>query len=556
MLQGFSKRFLNVAMSARESGSSAKRSSMVDWFQVTKSVSKRVPFPLIILLVLLATPSVYLFLKFPPLWRDSDGFYQVYAGNGEFTILHWPPLYCFLARIPIALGAIIRALAAGQAFPGFQILPPTFTDLGIFLLVFSQHVLLIATLFFASILLARSPLVRILIGGLFSVNPALYAFAHCVGSESLSNVLTLQVAVLGYKYVRDHTPSRILAFWFVAALVAAILTRHVNAVLIGLVPGTYLLAFAFTLSGLLKRMDGASTAKRGYLKLFVKSLVLGGISVLVAHLVVLDMCRIVKIPYRSRLGYTFEWRLFYLPNLSRESQEEVLERVDRNLDDPAVSFALSKGKNILFTRNSWDASVLHSALYEWLEDHGVSPWKRVHLEADRRLNRIALQFLLHGGWDFWRVVMYEFWTSLNYSPAEICRDAFRTTDILIRMSTEPAFAPVLHLSTLQPRRESYESEWARDPYLTFGQAIPIWAMILAVLVGACCLTLFRPEHVPEISLYAVSLVVTGIVVSISNCALTFLLPRFTLTLYILTLFGLAMLLARLSEGFTKEHFSA
>ena len=128
VFQGFSRRFLSVAMSARESGSSALRSSMVDWFQVTKSVSKRVPFPLIILLVLLAAPSLYLFLKFPPLWRDSDGFYQVYAGNGEFTILHWPPLYCFLARIPIALGAIIRALAAGQAFPGFQILPHTNTS--------------------------------------------------------------------------------------------------------------------------------------------------------------------------------------------------------------------------------------------------------------------------------------------------------------------------------------------------------------------------------------------------------------------------------------------
>jgi hypothetical protein len=338
-----------------------------------------------------------------------------------------------------------------------------------------------------------------------------------------------------------------LAFWFVAALVAAILTRHVNALLIGLVPGTYLLAFAFTLPGALKRMDGASTPKRGYLKLCVKSLVLGGISVIVAHLAVLHMCRIAKIPYRSRVGYTFEWRLFYLPNLSRESQEKVLEKVDTNLHDPAVSFALSKGKNILFSTNSWDASVLHSALYEWLDDHGVNPWKRVHLEADRRLNRIALQFLLHGGSDFWRVVMYELWISLNYSPAEICRDAFRTTDILIRMSAEPAFAPVLHLSTLQPRRESYESEWTRDRYLTFGQHIPTWAAILALLAGACCLVFFRPEHVPEISLYAVSLVLTGIVVSISNCALTFLLPRFTLTLYILTLFGLAMLLARLSE---------
>jgi hypothetical protein len=57
---------------------------------------------MVLLVVLLAAPSVYLFLKFPPLRRDSDGFYQIYARPGELTILHWPPLYCFLARIPVA----------------------------------------------------------------------------------------------------------------------------------------------------------------------------------------------------------------------------------------------------------------------------------------------------------------------------------------------------------------------------------------------------------------------------------------------------------------------
>jgi hypothetical protein len=73
-------------------------------------------------------------------------------------------------------------------------------------------------------------------------------------------------------------------------------------------------------------------------------------------------------------------------------------------------------------------------------------------------------------------------------------------------------------------------------------------MMVALLAGAGRLFLFQPEQVPEVSLYAVSLIVTAIVITIGNCALTILLARFALSLYLLTLFGLAMVLARLSEA--------
>jgi hypothetical protein len=504
---------------------------------------------MILLVVLLAAPSIYLLLKFPPLWRDSDGFYQISAAPGELTILHWPPLYCFLARLPIALGEIINAYLCGHSFPGFRISPPTFTDLGVLLLVSLQHVFLIVTLLFICISLTDSPLIRILVGGLFALSPPLYAFAHCVGSESLSNILTLLIAILGYKCLDVPIASKGLLFGFGGGLVAAVLTRHINSILSGLVPGTYALALALSFHVRLRaRMTEASISNRHYVRLCLKFLFLGGLSVLCANLIVGGVCRLSKIPYRSRIGYTFEWRLFYLASLSRESQEKVLEKVDKNLHDPAVSFALNKGRDMLAATNSWDASVLHSALDEWLTDHGVMGYKGRHLEADRRLNRIALQFLLQGGWDFWGVVTHEFWTTLNYSPSDICREAFRTTDIFIRMSIEPAFVPVRNLSTLKPHRESYESECTRDPYLTVGQHLPLWTMMVSLLAAASWLFLFQPEHVPEISLYAVSLIVTGIVITIVNCALTLLLARFALSLYLLTLFGLAMVLARLSEA--------
>jgi hypothetical protein len=361
--------------------------------QLNKTPSTSRTALLVLLFLLLAAPSIYMFSKFPPLWRDSDGFNQVHAAFGDLTILHWPPLYCFFARIPIALGEIISALFGGRGFPGFHLLPPVFTDLGIYLLIFSQHLLLIGALFLVCISFTPSPSARILIAGLFALSPPLYAFAHSVGSESLSNVLTLLGAVLAYKCLCALDTSRILLYWFVGVLVAAILTRHVNTLLVGLLPATYILLLGFKfLPGIRNRTSEIGPSGRSYLEGFLKYSFLAGLSVGIAHLIILGCCLCAKTPYRSKVGATFEWRLYYLAGLPEISRDQILERVDRNLHDPAVSFALKKGRDLLVTTNSWSPTVLHLALYEWLNDHGVNHLKKLRLEVDRRLNRIALQF--------------------------------------------------------------------------------------------------------------------------------------------------------------------
>jgi hypothetical protein len=517
--------------------------------QLNKTPSTSRTALLVLLFLLLAAPSIYMFSKFPPLWRDSDGFNQVHAAFGDLTILHWPPLYCFFARIPIALGEIISALFGGRGFPGFHLLPPVFTDLGIYLLIFSQHLLLIGALFLVCISFTPSPSARILIAGLFALSPPLYAFAHSVGSESLSNVLTLLGAVLAYKCLCALDTSRILLYWFVGVLVAAILTRHVNTLLVGLLPATYILLLGFKfLPGIRNRTSEIGPSGRSYLEGFLKYSFLAGLSVGIAHLIILGCCLCAKTPYRSKVGATFEWRLYYLAGLPEISRDQILERVDRNLHDPAVSFALKKGRDLLVTTNSWSPTVLHLALYEWLNDHGVNHLKKLRLEVDRRLNRIAFQFLVHGGPDFRRAVMHDLWASLSYNPADICHDAFSTTDLFVQMSSGPEFIPVRQLSTVQPRNESFASECSRDPYLTLGQHLPIWAMLLAVLALTFWSLFLRSVPRSEISLFAISLIITGMVISVANCALTTLLPRFTLPLYVLLLFGLATELAVLADS--------
>lgn len=59
------------------------------------------------LLLFLSLPSLYLFISIPPLWRDSDGFYQVATKFDFLTVLHWPTHYCFCPRIPFLAATIL-----------------------------------------------------------------------------------------------------------------------------------------------------------------------------------------------------------------------------------------------------------------------------------------------------------------------------------------------------------------------------------------------------------------------------------------------------------------
>ena len=179
-------------------------------------------------LICLAVPSVWLMTTVPPLWRDVDAYIQVSAPPGPSTILLHGPLYCQLARVPLWIGYLTTGGSMGLA--DFM-KHPRLTDAGVALLLFLQHAGLWLTAFYLISALSSSLLVRTALAIFFASHPLFYAYAHCVGSETLSLILILLLVGVGLRMVAAY-PALKVRWWLLAGLLlcCCILTRHINAV--------------------------------------------------------------------------------------------------------------------------------------------------------------------------------------------------------------------------------------------------------------------------------------------------------------------------------------
>src|SRR5205809_2325000 len=141
-------------------------------------------------LLILAIPSFWLIAAVPPLWRDADAYVQTVFPPGAPTILSHGLLYCTLSRLPLWFGYLISG--AGPAVGlGHFIKHTQLTDTGVFALLFLQHVgLWCAVLYFINAITADL-WARLLLATFFGSQPVFYSFAHCVGSETLSMIITV-----------------------------------------------------------------------------------------------------------------------------------------------------------------------------------------------------------------------------------------------------------------------------------------------------------------------------------------------------------------------------
>src|SRR6266436_3639899 len=266
-------------------------------------VSEKVTVRDLIWIVVLVVPSLYILFTLPPLWRDTDGFNEIASTFAPKGIIHWLPGYCFVARLLMILAGIIGSLVSGHGLPYLSIGTPELSDIGIHSLLVIQHLFLIYSLFFVVRTITNLFLLRLLFAVFFALTPWLYLFAQCVGTEAFSDPLVCLIA--GYGCICLRTPDsqghRLIPFF--SLLLAAALTRHINLVLICLVP------LAFVVPAIIWTVLPKETFSRvpatdefhGWRKLLVYGSL--GVGVAIASIGVQQaMCWMFRVPYRSTFG--------------------------------------------------------------------------------------------------------------------------------------------------------------------------------------------------------------------------------------------------------------
>jgi hypothetical protein len=492
---------------------------------------------LALLFVLLALPSVYLFCLVPPLWRDSDAFYQVATKFEFLTVLHWPPLYCFCARLPFLLATILD----GSLFhSGFSFNWPRVTDLGVYLLLVCQHLFLIGALLSICLTLAKSWPVRFLIGAVFVSCAPIYVFAHCVGTEAIMAPLLMLGATAGLKYLCSPSPRwLVLLFCFT---VLSILDRQANGVIAGIVP----LAILFLLGLAVVRPSLSpssyfSTGRRS----FLVSIVVGVAAILTANAVILVVCRFDKIPYRSRAGYAFVWRLDFIKDLPPERQSAIINQAETDLQDPALTAALEKLKE-MSARRDFNPDDICVALDKTLGEQGYRGQQR-HVLLDQKLNRFFTYFLGHDPVDLLHVVAWDVGAGMNFTPTLLAKDPFLCTDWLVKRISEPRFQPIQGLKTLSADSEPTK-QYDASFYFHLWAFLPFFVIAAGVVLTGVA-HILRAESWLDLVLpvYAMACTAIGVVTAVLSCVVVALLPRLMLPTLVLLLFAVVVLLLRLDR---------
>jgi hypothetical protein len=495
-----------------------------------------------LLFILLALPSVYFFCYLPPLWRDSDAFYQVATKFEFLTVLHWPPLYCFCARLPFLLATILD----GSLFQsGFSFNWPRVTDLGVYLLLVFQHLFLVGALLSICLTLAKSWPVRFLIGAVFVSCAPIYVFAHCVGSEAIMAPLLMLSATAGLKYLCSPSPQRLaLLFCFI---VLSMLDRQANGVIAGLVPLAilFLLGLAFVRPSL-SPSSFFSKSRRSLLL----SIVAGVAAILTANAVILAVCRFDKIPYRSRTGYAFVWRLDFIKDLPPERQSAIINKAETDLQDPALTAALEKLRE-MSARGEFNPDDICVALDKALGEQGYQGQQR-HVSLDQKLNRFFAYFLGHDPVDLLHAVTKDMVTGMSLTPSLLAKDPFLCTDWLVKHVSEPRFQPIQGLKTLladSERTKQYDASF----YLHLWAFLPLFVIAGGVpLTGAVYILKAKSWRDLVLAVYALACTAISVVCAIVSFIVVALLPRLMLPTLVLLLFAVVVLLLRLDPRAVGE----
>ena len=472
-------------------------------------------------LALLILPSIWMFWRFLPFWKDVDVVSQLLWSANEDNILHAPPIYAFLGRVPFWL---TDKLLSGGGPSIFAEQHPTLT--AVYTRVILQHVLLWTALRYFLFSLPYSDRNRGIVTLMLASVASLYSFAHTCGSEAMTAVTWFLVFGAGSRALTGRATWRTWVV-YAAALLLAIGSRHINGLLAAWLPVTALVLIGFPSllsKGRFSRSVPAAARTAG-LAILVSLAAIG-----INRSVVSYLCKRFNVIERSTLGSTLSDRIATLVNhVSGVDKDRLLMRVSALTTDPNVRLAI-ESQIKLGSYHLGTEEVIQAALEKqgW---HG----EELRAEKDRIILRATMCFYETLDPRLVAIVLKEF--ARGWAPTSDYRVALSgplATFLFARtVESEP-----LRWSNL-PRLPMFELPIAQgilerakhDPLLSHWQRIPIlvWCLLFAV-VGVWRLR--RRTLPPELLLIGLTVLGIGVAVYGATCVCVFSQPRYVLPLLV------------------------
>jgi hypothetical protein len=326
----------------------------------------------------LVLPSIWMFWRFWPFWKDVDAFHQLISPIWEANILHFPPIYCFGARLPFWLA---DKLISGGAPSIFDEQHPSLA--AVLTLVLLQHAALWAALRYFLFSISFSDLHRGIVTLLLASVASLYAFAHTCGSDATTSVTWFFVFGAGLRILTAKATWRSWVV-YVAALILAIGSRQINGVLLVWLPLTtlVLIGFRWLSPKLYQPMPMPRRVRIAAVAIVACVAVLGMERSLVTFL-----CQRFNIIERPTFGGTLSDRIAtWVSLLSPEERDRLLVKVGALTTDSNVRLAI-ESQIKLGPYHAGTDTVIKSAL----EKEGM-PRERIQAESDRVILRAAICF--------------------------------------------------------------------------------------------------------------------------------------------------------------------
>jgi hypothetical protein len=487
----------------------------------------------------------------PPLWRDVDAYNQLTRDPRITTFWGHAPAYGYLAKVPLYIGE------QWERWRGIAVTTPEIglsqlTDTGVWLLIVTQHLALCGAAWYFIRSIGARFWVLFVVSLFWASNALFYTFAHCVGSETLGVILLIVFVGKGLRLIRRRSePPWMDWYLFAIVLLLCLLSRHVNVVLILLLPAGYLLSGAQ--ERIWSRLN-SNHRKRQWLRYrgvrdlrrAVVAMAIGIACVVVANSLTHSLARNTRMHPHSRMGYTFLWRLQFLKTLSPATRIALLEKASaRASSKEARQLVALLGQMHAEGTDPVAAAFMPRAVLLLFPRERVVPWEKL----DVALNQMAWAFLLPPTPEHLQAARAEFGAAMKMSVTEMTELLFETTGYFFDHQEDMAGCAGLvtfrntnaETINLLPSQHPYFHLWRG---LTFCKALVIWFGSLLLFLSTA-----RRKRVMAGTVcgFGIAQVAVGLLAMSSACLVSESLPRYALPMWQLLLLSFYILVGSAAD---------